>query len=115
MPLTKGYFNGQLLTITSGPAAGQTTRILDYDVVTNPDGTNYIDQKNAGYTRVFRFRVMAFQRTDGGPLHIDQTATRSPEIMELAGQTFMVNGRAYSGTARVQPACCAFAAAARCG
>lgn len=108
MPLTKGYFNGQLLTITSGPAAGQTTRILDYDVVTNTaDNTNYISSiASSGpkgsptvFTRVFRFRVMAFQRTDGGPLQVTQPpSTRSPEIVDLAGATFMVNGRAFSGT-----------------
>ncbi len=33
LPLTKGYFNGCLLTITSGPAAGQSTRILDYEYI----------------------------------------------------------------------------------
>ena len=33
MPLTKGYYNGCLLTITSGPARGQSTRIVDYEYI----------------------------------------------------------------------------------
>ena len=33
LPLTKGYYNGCLLTITSGPAAGQSTRIVDYEYI----------------------------------------------------------------------------------
>lgn len=90
LPLTKGYFNGCLLTITSGPAAGQSTRILDYEYVGDtqqPSGTVA--------TRLFRFRVMAFPRADGQPLQI---LSRPPEIADLAGATFLVNGRAFSGT-----------------
>ncbi len=115
MPLTKGYFNGQLMTITSGPAAGQTTRILDYEVEQelSSDGItslNFTDpSRSTGsspvFTRIFRFRVMAFQRADGGPLQISTDTTRSQEIVDLAGvpnlippATFMVNGRAFSGT-----------------
>ncbi len=104
LPLTKGYFNGCLLTITSGPAAGATARILDY---------NYIGELKAATTaqppttatRLFRFRVMAFHRADGQPLTVNQNAARAPEIIELAGEpgvsspaTFIVNGRAFSGT-----------------
>ena len=33
LPLTKGYYNGCLLTITSGPAAGQSARIVDYEFI----------------------------------------------------------------------------------
>lgn len=90
LPVTKGYFNGCLLTITSGPAAGQSTRVLDYEYVGDtqqPSGTVV--------TRLFRFRVMAFARADGQPLQI---VSRPPEIADLAGATFIVNGRAFSGT-----------------
>ncbi len=90
LPLTKGYFNGCLLTITSGPAAGQSTRILDYEYVGDtqqPSGTVV--------TRLFRFRVMAFARADGQPLQI---LSRPPEIADLAGASFLVNGRAFGGT-----------------
>jgi hypothetical protein len=95
MPVTRGYFNGCLLTITSGAAAGRSARILDYEYVgdTVPATTPAV--------RVFRFRVMAFQRNDGQPLQIDNTTglkRRTPEIIELAGASFMVNGRAFSGT-----------------
>ncbi len=95
LPLTKGYYNGCLLTITSGPAAGQSTRILDYEYLADigPNLTN-----PARSTRLFRFRVMAFPRADGQPLQINQTAARSPEIADLAGATILVNGRAFSGT-----------------
>ena len=95
LPLSKGYYNGCLLTITSGPAAGQTTRIVDYEFVANmqPASTNPPRQ-----TRMFRFRVMAFPRSDGQPLQIDQSPGREPEISDLAGATFIVNGRAFNGT-----------------
>lgn len=101
MPLTKGYYNGCLLTITTGPASGQSARILDYEYVADIPPTQVAQQNtNLGYipTRLFRFRVMAFQRADGQPLQVDTSAARSPEIMDLAGATFIVNGRAYGGT-----------------
>src|SRR4051812_46481146 len=101
LPPTKGYFNGCLLTITSGPAAGQSTRILDYEYI-GPDlfaGNTKNPQTSA--SRLFRFRVMAFPRKDGQSLVVDPTTGpkgRSPELSDLAGQTFIVNGRAFSGT-----------------
>jgi len=100
MPVTKGYYNGCLLTITSGAASGQTTRILDYEYIADIPPTQAAQQNtNLGYvpTRLFRFRVMAFQRADGQPLQIGNP-TRSPELSDLAGATFIVNGRAYGGT-----------------
>ena len=99
MPLTKGYFNGCLLTMTSGAAAGQTARIVDYEHVADiaplsgsPTGTTYYP------TRLLRFRVMAFQRKDGQPLQINPDPQRTPEIRDLAGASFVVNGRAFGGT-----------------
>jgi hypothetical protein len=101
LPLTKGYYNGCLLTMTSGPAAGQSTRIVDYE---------FLGDLNTA-TRLFRFRVMAFPRSDGAPLTID--AAYPPEIKDLVipavgartsnatvlrGQTFIVNGRPFNGT-----------------
>ena len=38
---------------------------------------------------------MAFPRADGQPLQI---GARAPEIGDLAGATFVVNGRAFGGT-----------------
>lgn len=96
MPLTKGYFNGCLLTITSGAAAGQTGRILNYEYIGEmPPTIGSAAAPPYVPTRLFRFRVLTFQRGDGQPLTI---GSRSPEIADLAGSTFVVNGRAYSGT-----------------
>ena len=101
MPLTKGYFNGCLLTITSGPATGQSARILDYECV----APNYVAATTTTTpSRIFRFRVMAFSRPDGQALQALRVDTdtgskgRPPELADLAGQTFVVNGRAFSGT-----------------
>ncbi len=55
----RGYYNGQLLTITKGAAAGQTTRIVDYEV--DPASNQW------------RFRVMAFPRADGAALRPPRT------------------------------------------
>ena len=91
--LTKGYYNGCLLTITSGPAQGQSTRVVDYDYVANLTPASGTD-----VTRLFRFRVMAFPRADGQPLQVDLTSNHDPEIADLAGARIMVNGRPFNGT-----------------
>src|SRR5262249_29217517 len=91
LPLTKGYYNGCLLTITSGPAAGQTTRILDYEFLGNVPGKGGVVA-----SQIFRLRVMSFPRKDGQSLQI--SSSRSPELWDLAGASFIVNGRAFSGT-----------------
>jgi len=124
MPLTKGYFNGCVLTITSGPAAGQSTRIVDYQYVGDmnltvtgaPNPAPALTQPFPPklQTRLFRLRVMAFPNAAGSPLltcrelpatdgrHIDVSdsrySTRGIEIADLAGATFIVNGRPFSGT-----------------
>lgn len=95
LPLSRGYFNGCLLTVTSGAATGQTTRIVDYEYVGDltTTATNPVRPH-----RLYRLRVLAFARSDGQPLSIDQTAGRVPELSDLAGATFLVNGRAFNGT-----------------
>jgi hypothetical protein len=93
LPLTKGYYNGCLLTIASGPARGQSTRIVNYEYIGDIApiiGTNM--------TRLYRFRVMAFPRADGLPLQVDLLTTHNPELSDLAGATFIVNGRPFNGT-----------------
>ncbi len=99
LSLTKGYYNGCLLTITSGPATGQSARIVDYDQVGpmmryRPERCRLSTPPK--FTRLFRFRVMAFSRTDGLPLQV--SPARPPEITDLAGATFIVNGRPFNGT-----------------
>ena len=99
MPLTKGYFNGCLLTITSGAAAGQTARIVEYDYLADIDPKVNLPTSPMYFpSRIFRFRVMAFQRADGQPLQVDLDPSRNPEISDLKGATFVVNGRAFGGT-----------------
>jgi hypothetical protein len=97
LPLTKGYYNGCLLTITSGAASGQTARIVDYEFIPDDVPPLISPANDPVPTRLFRFRVMAFQRADGQPLQVG-TGARSPELTDLAGATFIVNGRAFSGT-----------------
>jgi hypothetical protein len=97
LSLTKGYYNGCLLTITSGPATGQTARIVDYDYVADI-GPNTPTDTPPKFTRLFRFRVMSFSRTDGLPLQVSGDPRRTPEITDLAGATFIVNGRPFNGT-----------------
>lgn len=76
-----GYYNGCLLTMLDGAAAGQTTRILDY---------RYMGLDGAG-APVFRLRVMAFGRADGGELTPD-------DLAGMQRARFMVNGRPHNGT-----------------
>ena len=64
LSLTSGYYNGCLMTITSGPAAGSPTRIVDYQYVADiPPAISATTPPTQ--TRLFRFRVMAFPRADG--------------------------------------------------
>lgn len=95
LPQSRGYYNGCLLTVTSGPAAGQTTRVVDYEYVGDLATTATTPVRPH---RLYRLRVLAFARSDGQPLSIDQTAGRVPELADLAGATFLVNGRAFNGT-----------------
>ena len=90
LPLTRGYYNGCLITATSGAAVGQTARILDYEYLGELAASGKL------LARKFRIRAMAFQRADGQPLQVN--ASRSPELSDLAGATFIVNGRAFGGT-----------------
>ncbi|TWT38018.1 hypothetical protein KOR34_29850 [Posidoniimonas corsicana] len=95
-----GYYNGCLLTMLSGPAKGQSTRIIDYKRLD-------LETPNDPSDDVYRLRVMAFPRADGGLLRlpagvpavngaqhdlIDATSTG------LVGHTFMVNGRPFNGS-----------------
>jgi hypothetical protein len=110
LPLTKGYYNGCLLTINSGPARGQTTRIVDFDFVGgDPVIQNLFPNaislpSPATGKQIWRFRVMAFSRADGSTLQGDATTT-PPQIVDLItpgnsslNATFIVNGRPFNGT-----------------
>ncbi len=123
LSLTRGYYNGCVLTMTSGPAAGQSTRIVDYEYIGEGSDTSNVTTPPTK-SRLFRFRVMAFQRTDGTPLQtrgqlpvthparLNPNNNRDYELFDLVtearnpagaiskrgGHTFVVNGRPFSGT-----------------
>ena len=98
LPLTKGYFNGCLLTVTSGPAAGQSTRILEYECLVNPTPAS---GATTSVTRLFRFRVMAFPAQDGQPF-IPSTTTRALEMKNLPELRFeaLAGSRSWSTAGR---------------
>ncbi len=62
-----GYFNGRVLTMTSGPLAGRSTRIVGYD---------------PGFAGVPTLRVMAFEGSN---------------IVPSAFQNFLINGGIFNG------------------
>jgi len=64
-----GYLEGCVITMTSGQAKGLTSRIVRYDATASPPV----------------YHVLAFQGTAGA-------------IVPLKGDTFLINGRAFSGT-----------------
>ena len=115
MPLTKGYFNGCLLTITSGPARGQSTRIVDYEYIgdistaTQTAPTLRPRSRQTEHAALplprddvpQRFRPTA-RRTQPVParptLAVRATPPANCEIADLAGATFIVNGRPFNGT-----------------
>jgi hypothetical protein len=123
LSLTRGYYNGRLLTMTSGPAAGQTTRIVDYEYIGDGPDQGNINSVTTR-SRIFRFRVMAFPRAEGTPLEprislpaghtmnsgvnnnrgfelfdlVTQELAATGQIRKRGGHTFVVNGPAFSGT-----------------
>ena len=97
LPLINGYYSGTLLTFTSGPARGQSARVLKYTYETIGNSNEYL----------YRLQIMAIPRSDGQNLEIDPN--RNPELMDLVkaapdldgsirGHSFIVNGRPYNGT-----------------
>jgi hypothetical protein len=75
-----GYYNGQVLTMTSGPARGMSTRIVGY---MNNGGTTGVPSSAV-------FRVMAFE----GMSTADFVSLYNSGIP----QRFLVSGRAFNGT-----------------
>ncbi len=93
-----GYYNGCLLTMLDGPAAGQTTRILDYRFV----GMFPEPLTGSGNFPVWRLRVMVFPRADGEALNVGTAGIELQELVQdrstFTGHAFMVNGRPFNGT-----------------
>ena len=75
LPPINGYYNGTLLTFTSGPARNQSFRVLQYKVIAN--------------NQQYWLRLMAVP-------HANMTVVNPPG--QLAGHSFIVNGRPYNGT-----------------
>ena len=99
----QNYYNGRVLTWTSGPMKGQSARIVGYRF-----DTSAAVQNATGLEGIGILRVVAFPRADGQPLtpQLNSNTSRSPEILELAdvgsginlGPTFVVNGVPFNGT-----------------
>ncbi|TWT73441.1 hypothetical protein Pla123a_37760 [Posidoniimonas polymericola] len=94
---TNGYFNGCLLTLLDGPAKGQSVRVIDYEYL-GEQGNSPSHPDADGMT--FRLRVMAIPRADGQPLRLDLDHISNPNVSQndLAGHSFMVNGRPFNGS-----------------
>ena len=71
------YYNGAVLTMLSGPAAGHSTRVLDYAAV----------DTSGGQVTLGELRVDAFD---------SDSATTG--VAPLEGDLFLINGSAFSGT-----------------
>jgi hypothetical protein len=110
LPYSRGYYNGCLLTITSGPAAGQSARIVDYQFMGTDPWLQQLfpiakeivpsqNQNQPGVRGIWRFRVVSFSRRDGNLLNVTPAALpQPPSIDDLAGESFLVNGRPFNGT-----------------
>ncbi|QDU58268.1 hypothetical protein Pan181_45010 [Aeoliella mucimassa] len=96
----KDYYAGCIFTMLTGPAAGQSARIVDYEYV----GMNQnVRAVVGGILPVYRMRVMMFPRSDGSVMAAG--TNRDVEIADLVadagslqGHAFMVNGRPHNGT-----------------
>ena len=99
-----GYYAGCVLTMLEGPAAGRSTRIIDYTYV----GT-LVDRITP--LPLYRLRVMGFAQANGEPLNVggSDRPSRPLELRELVavdpndnsrieGYAFVVNGRPHNGT-----------------
>ena len=102
------YYAGCIFTMLSGPAAGQSARIVESQVVEYVDQTLQRNGNNITRPRpIVRLRMMVFGQSDGSPLNVRGASdpNRSIELAELVaslsdqqGHAFMVNGRAHNGT-----------------
>ncbi|MCC7087008.1 MAG: hypothetical protein IT427_18570 [Pirellulales bacterium] len=74
----EGYYEGCVLTMTSGALRGQSTRIVRYTNYQDPDSANPTDDR-------VTIHVVTFKSSSG-------TIALAP------GDTFLINGRPFSGT-----------------
>jgi hypothetical protein len=85
-----GYFNGCVLTFTTGPAAGQSTRIVGYDngYTTSPNtGTSATNSTGSPTLRVMNF--------PGATSFVPPPSGGSPATG--LGSQFLINGRPFNG------------------
>ena len=83
-----GYFNGCVLTFTSGPAAGVSTRIVGYD---NGQRKSPTTNTNTNSTGRATLRVVGFP---GASTLISNSQVANPNL----GVQFVINGRPFNGT-----------------
>ncbi|MEO0530003.1 MAG: hypothetical protein AAF266_05415, partial [Planctomycetota bacterium] len=94
-----GYYDGCLLTFTTGPCRGDSVRVVSYEYLgsgTTPAVPSGL--ATGAYTGgVGRFRIMAPRRTDGRQLTVVSGLITDLIDGEL-GHRFIVNGRPFNGT-----------------
>ena len=77
-----GYYNGCVLTFTSGPLSGSSARIIDYTPIS--EAGMFLHRNNS------RFRIM--------PIGSWPTNLRIDQELNVAGSRVVVNGRPFSGS-----------------
>ena len=96
-----GYYNGRIITMVNGPAAGQSSRIMRYEVnssVTNSAGgpmNQFIVPLHFNFARLWISPFKGMSTSNSGALPGAQwNSTGAP----VAGNTFLINGGAFNGT-----------------
>ena len=102
-PLTNGYYNGSLLTITrSRTARGQSARIVDYAYVGDQKPISDLTAQSGnpnGVNNTSRFASWPSPAATASPLASLPRCQRSrPASSRTHRRTFLVNGRAFNGT-----------------
>lgn len=90
-----GFFNGRVLTMLSGRAAGQSTRIVGYEEVMAVDHDAIGYPRNVPARRLWLMpfpSMRPFREGASGPVVWDVAGAPAP------GDQFIINGRPFSGT-----------------
>jgi len=86
-----GYYVGRVITMLSGPCAGQSARITGYSVTgTAPN--------ELGTLRLFPFPGMQYSTTSQGWANTPLAAGQPTPLCPAGGDQFVINGREFAGT-----------------